>query len=63
MEYEVQALMMGQEKFNGTLNFVPRVGEELQIDGWMYIVKNVRYIVRTGIHAGSRIQVILDWKK
>ena len=45
--------------FNGTLGLVPRKDEEIDVNGIVYIVKNVRHVLKEGLSNNNYILLIL----
>ena len=48
--------------FSGLANFVPRKGEELQINGAIFVVKYVRYLMSAGISNAQTVHIGLAYK-
>ena len=60
MTYHIYAaLANGAMVFDGTTNFVPRKGEEFDINGRIFTVSNVRYILREGTTYGTQVRLLL----
>ena len=48
MQFKVYAVRAnGTVVFDKTLSYIPRKGEEMQIDGCVFVVENVRYVIST----------------
>lgn len=58
----VQGIMSstGVMVFQGTQNYLPRVGEEIRIYSSIYVVDKIRYIVQEGTHNGVLVQMFLS---
>lgn len=60
MQYQVYAtLSNGSMVFNGTMNYVPRVGEELEVNGHVFTVSNVRYVLKEGACYNTYVRLLL----
>ena len=60
MNFNVTAtLRNGALVFNGTMGFVPRVGEEIETCGMVFVVENVRYIFNQGRSFGQSVRLTL----
>jgi hypothetical protein len=58
--FKVRGIMPnGTQILDGTMNFVPRVGEEIDANGYIYVVENVRYIFRQGQQFGQPVMLTL----
>ena len=53
-------LKNGYNVFTGTLNFLPRVGEEIEANGYVYKVLSVRYIIKEGSYYGTTVHLLLE---
>lgn len=61
MNFNVRAdLTSGFNIFRATMNFVPRIGEEIEAAGYIYKVKNVRYVFTVGTYASIPVQLLLE---
>lgn len=47
--FSVQAIHHGNIVFTGSLNFLPRVGEQLIVGEHIFVVKVIRYNIREGV--------------
>ena len=64
MSFTVRAdLRNGHNVFQGTLNFIPRVGEEIETNGYIFKVVNARYILREGSYYGTPVKLTLEQVK
>lgn len=60
MQFEIYAtLSNGVMVFNGTLNYVPHKGEELEANGNVFVVESVRYILKDGISYKNYVRLQL----
>lgn len=60
--FEVYAFLTNPHKtiFNGTTNWLPRIGEEMSINFDVFRVKNVRYILRNGTTGYTEVHISLE---
>ena len=60
MNYNVTAVLRnGALVFNGTMSFVPRIGEEIETCSMVFVVDNVRYIFNQGRSFGQSVRITL----
>jgi hypothetical protein len=50
----------GTMVFQGSQNYLPRVGEEIRIYSSIYVVDKIRYVVQEGTHNGVLVQMFLS---
>lgn len=63
MNFNVTAtLRNGALVFNGTMGFIPRIGEEIEAAGQIFVVENVRYIFNQGRAFGQPVHLTLRYK-
>ena len=60
--FEVYAFLTNPHKtiFNGTVNWLPRIGEEMSINFDVFRVKNVRYVLRNGTTKYTEVHISLE---
>ena len=59
--YKVYATLSdGTMVFNGAMNYVPRKGEEIEANGYVFVVKNVRYILKDGTDYENNVRLQLE---
>ena len=64
MNFNVRAdLSTGYNVFQGTFNYVPRIGEEIEANGYIFKVVNVRYILKEGSYYGTPVRLTLEQTK
>lgn len=60
MNYNVTAVLRnGALVFSGNMGFVPRIGEEMESCGMVFVVENVRYIFNQGRSFGQSVRITL----
>ena len=63
MNFNVTAtLRNGAMVFSGNMGFVPRIGEEIEAVGQIFVVENVRYIFNQGRAFGQPVRLVLRYK-
>ena len=64
MVFNVHAFLNKDYKtiFRGTMVYLPRIGEEVVVGSCVYVVKNVRHIIREGKNLTPDIQLYLKQK-
>jgi hypothetical protein len=50
----------GTTLFRGRLNYVPRTGEEIEVNGFVFVVKKVRYTFKEGTHNETYISLLVE---
>lgn len=60
--FEVHAFLVKPYKtiFNGTMNYLPRIGEEISINFDVFRVKNIRYIIENGTANKTEVLISLE---
>lgn len=59
--YKVYAtLSSGEMVFDGEMNYVPRKGEEIEANGYVFVVENVRYILKDGMDYENNVRLQLE---
>lgn len=53
-------LKNGCNVFTGTLNFVPRIGEEIEANRYVFKVLNVKYIINEGTYYEIPVRLLLE---
>lgn len=49
MQFDIQGILPnGSMAFSGVMHFIPRKGEEIYVNGYLYVVENVRYVLTEG---------------
>lgn len=63
MNFNITAtLRNGAMVFSGNMGFVPRIGEEIEAVGQIFVVENVRYIFNQGRAFGQPVHLTLRYK-
>ena len=57
--YIKATLSDGTLVFDGTLGLVPRKDEEIDVNGIVYVVENVRHVLREGMSNSNCILLVL----
>ena len=60
--FEVHAFLIKPYKaiFNGTINYLPRIGEEISINFDVFRVKNIRYVLEGGTTNKTKVIMSLE---
>lgn len=60
--FEVHAFLTNPHKtiFNGTVNWLPRIGEEMSINFDVFRVKNIRYVLEGGTTNKTEVLISLE---
>ena len=60
MQYNVYAaLANGSMVFNGTMTYIPRKGEEIDVNGHIFMVSSVRYVLKEGASYATYVRLLL----
>ena len=60
MQYHIYATLSdGRMVFNGTLNYVPRINEEVEANGHVFVVQKVRYVLKEGTTYANFVELRL----
>lgn len=64
MQFYVKAIYTdGTMVFQGCMNYVPRIGEEIEINGYVFVVENIRYVFEEGTNQGTKVRMLLSKSK
>ena len=60
--FEIHAFLINPYKtiFNGTANYLPRIGEEISINFDVFRVKNIRYVIEGGTTHKTEVLMSLE---
>lgn len=60
--FEVHAFLVKPYKtiFNGRVNYLPRIGEEISVNFDVFRVKNIRYILEGGTTNKTEVLISLE---
>ena len=60
--FEVYAFLVNPHKtiFNATINYLPRIGEEISINFDVFRVKNIRYVLTGGTINKTEVHMSLE---
>lgn len=60
--FEVHAFLVKPHKtiFNATMNYLPRIGEEMSINFDVFKVTNIRYVLRNGTIGYTEVLISLE---
>ena len=61
MQFYIEAVYTdGTIVFRSCMNYIPRIGEEIEINGYVFVVKNIRYIFEEGSNQGTKVHMLLS---
>lgn len=64
MQFCVEAIYTDETLvFRGVMNYIPRIGEEIEINGYVFVVENVRYIFEEGTNQSTKVRLLLSRSK
>lgn len=61
MKFNVTAISNGKTVFQGTMCYIPRKGEYLEVEGYTYVVENVIHILKRGMNYYHNVQLLLKY--
>jgi hypothetical protein len=61
MQFDIKAILVdGSTVFCATMNYLPRKDEEIEINGFVFTVKKVRYVFEEGLRHGTKVLLLLE---
>lgn len=61
MRFRIHAILTnGVTVFDGTFYFIPQKGDELEVNGYKFIVKKVTYVMQNGTYSEQPVKLLLE---
>lgn len=61
MRFNITAISNGKIVFQGTMGYIPRKGEHIEMEGYTYVVENVIHILKRGMSYDNNVQLLVKY--